>query len=135
VVGQQGRVLLHGPTPVRVSEGGANGGGGRGGVRWSSGRTSGQNQLVNGPKDACGLRCVESPLGGCARGRGEWRPGGTLTAQSEASGWWGPQACSARGDDRRQQGRRIGPRSSRGLGLWAPREECSRGGGRRGRGQ
>jgi hypothetical protein len=39
VVGQQGRVLLlHGPTPVRVGEGDADGGGDRGGVQGSSGR-------------------------------------------------------------------------------------------------
>ena len=37
-----------------VSEGGANGGGDRGGVQWSSGRISGQYQPVNGPKDTCG---------------------------------------------------------------------------------
>jgi hypothetical protein len=44
VVGQQARVLLlHGPTPVWVNEGGANGGGDWGGVQWSSGRISSQN--------------------------------------------------------------------------------------------
>jgi hypothetical protein len=48
VVGQQGRVLLlHGPTPVRVSEGSADGGGDWGGVRWSSGHISGQDQPVD----------------------------------------------------------------------------------------
>jgi hypothetical protein len=41
VVGQQGRILLHGPTPVRVGEGGTDGGGDRGGVRWSGGRVGG----------------------------------------------------------------------------------------------
>jgi hypothetical protein len=52
VVGQQGRVL-HSPTPVWVSEGDANGGGDQGDVRWSSGRISGQNQSIDGPKDTC----------------------------------------------------------------------------------
>jgi hypothetical protein len=53
VAGQQDRVLLlHGPTPVWVSEGGANGGGDWGGVRWSSRRISSQNQSVDGPKNA-----------------------------------------------------------------------------------
>jgi hypothetical protein len=47
-LGQQGRVLLlHGSTL-------ANGGGDRGGVRWRSGRISGQNQLVDWPKDTDG---------------------------------------------------------------------------------
>jgi hypothetical protein len=56
VVGQQGRVLLlHGPTPVRVGEGGANGGGDRGGVRWSIGRISGQDQPVDRPKNTGGV--------------------------------------------------------------------------------
>jgi hypothetical protein len=54
VVGQQGHVLLHGPTPVRVDEGGANGGGDQGGVRWSSGRISGQDQPVDWPKNTGG---------------------------------------------------------------------------------
>jgi hypothetical protein len=55
VVGQQGRVLLlYVPTPVQVSEGGANRGGDRGGVRWSSGRISGQDQAVDGPKNTGG---------------------------------------------------------------------------------
>jgi hypothetical protein len=54
VVGQQGRVLLHGTTPVRDDEGGANGGGGRGGVRWSCGRISGQDHPVDRPKDTGG---------------------------------------------------------------------------------
>jgi hypothetical protein len=54
MVGQKGRVLLHGPTPVRVSEGGANGGGNQRGVRWSSGHISGQDQPVDWPKDTCG---------------------------------------------------------------------------------
>jgi hypothetical protein len=66
----------------------------------------------------------ESPLGECARGRGEWRRGGTPSAQ-------GPWAWLARGDGRRRRGRRIGACSSRGPGLWALREERSRGGGRR----
>jgi hypothetical protein len=48
VVSQQGRtLLLHGPTPVRVSEGGANGGGDRGGVRGSVGRVSDQDQPID----------------------------------------------------------------------------------------
>jgi hypothetical protein len=54
VVGQQGRVLLHGPTPVWVSEGGANGGGDQGGVQWSSGRISGQDQPFDRPKNTGG---------------------------------------------------------------------------------
>jgi hypothetical protein len=55
VVGQQGRVLLlHGPTSVRVGEGSANGGGDRGGVRWSSGHVSGQDQPVYWPKNIGG---------------------------------------------------------------------------------
>jgi hypothetical protein len=54
VVGQQGRVLLHRPTPVRVSEGGTNGGGDRGGVRWSGGRISCKNQSVDRSKDSGG---------------------------------------------------------------------------------
>jgi hypothetical protein len=54
VVGQQGRVLLHGPTPMRVSEGGANGGGDGGDVRGSGGRVTGQDQPVDWSKDACG---------------------------------------------------------------------------------
>jgi hypothetical protein len=56
VVGQQGCVLLHSPTPLWISEGSVYGGGDRGGVRWSSGRISGQNPLVDGPKD-----CVDVP--------------------------------------------------------------------------
>jgi hypothetical protein len=52
VVGQQGRIfLLHGPTPVRVGEGGADGGGDRGGIRWCSGRVGGEDQAVDRPKD------------------------------------------------------------------------------------
>jgi hypothetical protein len=47
VVGQQGHILLHGPTPERVSEGGANGGGDLGGVWRSSGCISGQDQPVD----------------------------------------------------------------------------------------
>jgi hypothetical protein len=55
VVGQKGRVLLlHDPTPVGVSKGGANGGGDQGGVRWSSGRVSGQDQPVDWLKDVGG---------------------------------------------------------------------------------
>jgi hypothetical protein len=54
VVGQQGHVLLHSSTRVWVSEGGANGGGDRGGVRWSGGRISSQNQSVDWPKDTGG---------------------------------------------------------------------------------
>jgi hypothetical protein len=46
-------VLLHGPTLVWVSEGGANGGEDRGGVWWSTGRISDQNQPVNWPNDTC----------------------------------------------------------------------------------
>jgi hypothetical protein len=53
VVGQQSRVLLHSTTPVWVGEGGVNGGG-RGGVRRSVGRISGQNQSVDGAKNADG---------------------------------------------------------------------------------
>jgi hypothetical protein len=37
--------------PLWISEGSAYGGGDRGGVRWSSGRISSQNPLVDGPKD------------------------------------------------------------------------------------
>jgi hypothetical protein len=55
VVGQQGRVLLHSPTPVWVSEGGAYGGGDQGGVRWSSGRIGDQNKPVDIPKDTGGV--------------------------------------------------------------------------------
>jgi hypothetical protein len=51
VVGQQGRILLHGLTPVRVDEHDANGGRDRGGVRWSSGRVSSQNLPVDWPKN------------------------------------------------------------------------------------
>jgi hypothetical protein len=54
VVGQQGRVLLHSPMPVRVSEGGTNGGGDRGGVQWSSGLISCKNESVYQPKDTGG---------------------------------------------------------------------------------
>jgi hypothetical protein len=54
VVGQMGRVLFHSPTPVWVCEGGANRGGDRGGVRWSGGRISGQNQLIDRAKNADG---------------------------------------------------------------------------------
>jgi hypothetical protein len=61
----------------------------------------------------------------CARSHGEWRPGDTPTAQ-------GPQAWPARGDDKR---RRIWSHWLRGSAQWAPREECSRGGRRRGRDQ
>jgi hypothetical protein len=39
---------------VRVVEGDANGGGDQGGVRWRSGRISGQNQPIDGPKDTAG---------------------------------------------------------------------------------
>jgi hypothetical protein len=86
VVGQHGRVLLHSPTPVWVSEGGVYRGGDRGGVRWSSGRISGQNQSVDGPKDTGGRRRDKSPSGGRAQGRGEWRPGGTPTTESGSPG-------------------------------------------------
>jgi hypothetical protein len=39
---------------VRVSEDSTNGGGDRGGVRWSSGRISGQDQSVDKPKNTSG---------------------------------------------------------------------------------
>jgi hypothetical protein len=64
VVGQQGRILLHGPTPVGVGEGGANGGGDRGGVRWSSGRVGGQDQ----PVDRTDTGDMTSHHGGCVSG-------------------------------------------------------------------
>jgi hypothetical protein len=67
-------------------------------------------------------------LGECARGRGEWRRGGTPSAQ-------GPRAWPACSDGRRRRGRRIGARSLRGPDPWALREERSRGGGRRWRGR
>jgi hypothetical protein len=53
VVGQQGRILfLRSTTPVWVGEGGANGGGDRGGARRSDSRISAQNQSVDGAKNA-----------------------------------------------------------------------------------
>jgi hypothetical protein len=53
VVGQQGRILfLRSTTPMWVGEGGANGGGDRGGVRRSDSRISVQNQPVYGAKNA-----------------------------------------------------------------------------------
>jgi hypothetical protein len=55
VVGQEGHVLLlHSASPVWVSESGTNGGGDRGGVRWSGGRISCQDQPVDRLKDAGG---------------------------------------------------------------------------------
>jgi hypothetical protein len=55
VVGQEGRVLLlHSASPVWVGEGGANGGGDRGGVRWSGSRISCQDQPVDRSKNTGG---------------------------------------------------------------------------------
>jgi hypothetical protein len=55
VVGQHSHILiLHSPTPVWVRQGGAYGGGDRGGIRWSSGRIGGQNKPVDRPKDPNG---------------------------------------------------------------------------------
>jgi hypothetical protein len=55
VVGQEGRVLLlHSASPVRVGESGANGGGDRGGVRWSGSHIGCQDQPVDGSKNTCG---------------------------------------------------------------------------------
>jgi hypothetical protein len=48
-----------------------------------------------------------SPLGECARGRDEWRRGGTPSAQ-------GPRAWLARDDGRRRRGRQSGSGSSMG---------------------
>jgi hypothetical protein len=130
VVGQQGRVLLHGPTPVWVNEGGANGEGDQGGVLWSSDRISGQNQPVNRLKATCGASSHQRVD----------VPGVTVNGDQVVHRWLrarsrGPRAWPARGDGRRRRSRRIGLRSSRGPGPWASREERSRGGGRRDRGQ
>jgi hypothetical protein len=66
VVGQQGRVLLlHSLTPVRVSEGGTNGGD-RGGVQWSGCHINCKNQPNEGHR-----WCAKSPWVGHAQGRGE----------------------------------------------------------------
>jgi hypothetical protein len=55
VVGQEGRVLLlHSASPVWVGESGANGGGDRGGIRWSGSRISYQDQPVDRSKNASG---------------------------------------------------------------------------------
>jgi hypothetical protein len=55
VVGQEGRVLLlHSTTPMWVGEGSANGGGHRGSVGWSVGRSSCQDQPVDGAENASG---------------------------------------------------------------------------------
>jgi hypothetical protein len=54
VVGQEGRVLLHSASPVWVGESGANGGGDRGGLRWSGSRISCQDQPVDRSKNAGG---------------------------------------------------------------------------------
>jgi hypothetical protein len=50
---------------------------------------------------------------GRARGRGEWRPGGTQAAQSEPPGRREPRAWSARGGDTQRRGRQSEPCSSR----------------------
>jgi hypothetical protein len=56
VVGQEGRVLLlHSASPVWVGESVANGGGDRGGLRWSGSRISCQDQPVDRSKNADGL--------------------------------------------------------------------------------
>jgi hypothetical protein len=56
VVGKQGRILLlHGLTPVRVGEGGADRGGDWAGVRWSGGRIGNQDQPVDRPKNTDGM--------------------------------------------------------------------------------
>jgi hypothetical protein len=54
VVGQQGRLILHSPTQVWVSQGGAYRGD-RGGIRWSSSRIGDYNKPVDGQKDTSGL--------------------------------------------------------------------------------
>jgi hypothetical protein len=83
VVGQQGRVLLHSATPVRVGEGCPNGGGDRGGVRRSDSRVSRQDQLVNGAENAgCAVshhRVVHGMLGAGQRGVGS-QGSGSLVA-------------------------------------------------------
>jgi hypothetical protein len=60
VVGQQGCILLlHSATPVWISEGGANGGGNRGGA-WRS--VNHQYQPIDGAKNAGGVtshHCVD----------------------------------------------------------------------------
>jgi hypothetical protein len=53
VVGQEGRVLhFHSTTPMWVGEGSANGGGHRGSVGWSAGRSSCQDQSLDGAENA-----------------------------------------------------------------------------------
>jgi hypothetical protein len=47
-------------------------------------------------------RRAESPSGGRARGRGGWRPGGTLTARSGPPERWERRVWPARGGDRRR---------------------------------
>jgi hypothetical protein len=54
VVGQEGLVLLHSASLVWVGESGTNGGGDRGGVRWSGSRISCQDQPVDRSKNAGG---------------------------------------------------------------------------------
>ena len=62
VVGQQGRVLLlHGLMPVRVSEGGADEGGDRGGIQWISSRIDGQDQPIDRPKNTGGMTSHVTP--------------------------------------------------------------------------
>jgi hypothetical protein len=54
VVGQEGCVLLHSTTPMWVGEGSANGGGHWGSVGWSAGRSSCQDQPIDGAENASG---------------------------------------------------------------------------------
>jgi hypothetical protein len=55
VVGQEGRVLLlHSVSLVWVGESGVNGGGDRGGVRWSGSRISCQDQPIDRSKNTSG---------------------------------------------------------------------------------
>jgi hypothetical protein len=80
-------------------------------------------------------RRAESPSGGRARGRGGWRPGGTLTTRSgppERREW---RVWPDRDDDRRRRGRQSVLCSSTGPSRQAPRWRHGCDGGRRARGQ
>jgi hypothetical protein len=106
-------------SPVWVGESDTNGGGDRGGVRWSGSRISCQDQPVDRSKNAGGApghHRVDVP------GFAVWMATGWYTGGSRRSaGTSGPRAWPTHGGDRRRRGRRSAPGSSTRQGRQVPR--------------